>query len=130
MKTNRAPLMAKLAAGPMCHQTDYSSGISANGLKGAAVMEKELEAMILLARKKSGEAISLLEEAVRDEDAMALDFGPPNPVKPAHELLAETLMAQGKYAEARTHFELALTRAPGRAISLKGLAEARARASR
>lgn len=127
MKTRRAPQMARLAAGPVCHQTDYSSGISANGLKGAAVMEKELEGMILLARKQPAEATALMEEAAREEDAMALDFGPPNPVKPAHELLAETLMAQGKFAEARAQFEMALTRAPGRASSLKGLAEAEAR---
>lgn len=85
---------------------------------------QELEAMILLAKKKAGEAVALLEEAARGEDDMALDFGLSNPVKPAHELLAETLLSKGRYAEAKAHYELALKRAPGRALSLKGLPRA------
>jgi tetratricopeptide (TPR) repeat protein len=123
MRTRRAPL-AKRAADPLCHQTDFSSGISPNGLKGAAVMEQQLEAMILRAQGKSGEAIALLEQAAHAEDEMAMDFGPPNPVKPAHELLAEALLAEGRFEEAKTHFELALKRAPGRRLSLEGLAKA------
>jgi tetratricopeptide (TPR) repeat protein len=125
MKSGRIPVEKIVAAGgAVCHQTNASAGISPNGLKGAAVMEKQLEAMILLARKKTGDAIALLEEAARGEDAMALDFGPPAPVKPAHELLGEVLLAQGNYAEALEHFELALVRAPQRALSLAGLAKA------
>jgi tetratricopeptide (TPR) repeat protein len=123
MRTRRAPL-AKRAADPLCHQTNFSAGISPNGLKGAAVMEQELEAMILLAQHKPAEAIALLEQAAFAEDEMAMDFGPPNPVKPAHELLAETLLAQGKFEDAKTHFELALKRAPGRRLSLEGLSKA------
>jgi hypothetical protein len=53
-----------------------------------------------------------------------MDFGPPNPVKPAHELLAETLLAEGRFEEAKIHFELALKRAPGRRLSLEGHAQA------
>jgi tetratricopeptide (TPR) repeat protein len=123
MRTRREPL-AKRAADPLCHQTNFSAGISPNGLKGAALMEQELEAMVLLAQHKPAEAITLLEQAALAEDEMAMDFGPPNPVKPAHELLAEVLLAEGRYADAKTHFELALKRAPGRRLALEGLAKA------
>lgn len=115
------------AAGASCHQTDFSSGISPNGLKEAAVMEKELEAMMFLARKKSKEAIALLEQAAKEEDGLAMDFGPPVPVKPAHELLAEVLMGEGRYKEAKAHFEKASEAAPGRAKALAGLRAAAAK---
>jgi tetratricopeptide (TPR) repeat protein len=125
MKTGRAPLDKVVAAGgAVCHQADSSAGISPNGLKGAAVMEKELEGLILLGRKRTADAIAVLEEAARAEDAMSLDFGPPIPVKPAHELLGEVLLAQGKSDQAQEHFRLALVRAPKRALSLAGLAKA------
>jgi tetratricopeptide (TPR) repeat protein len=123
MRTRREPL-AKRAADPLCHQTNFSAGISPNGLKGAALMEQELEAMVLLAQHKPAEAITLLEQAALAEDEMAMDFGPPSPVKPAHELLAEALLAEGRFADATTHFELALKRAPGRRLALEGLAKA------
>jgi tetratricopeptide (TPR) repeat protein len=125
MKKGRAPVEKTLAAGPVCHQTDFSAGISPNGLKGAAVMEKQLEGLILLARRKTAAGIALLEQAAAQEDAMAMDFGPPNPVKPAHELLGEALIEQGKLEQAAKHFELALQRAPGRRLSLEGLAKAK-----
>jgi tetratricopeptide (TPR) repeat protein len=125
MKTGRIPVEKIVAAGgAVCHQTNSSAGISPNGLKGAAVMEKQLEGMILLAKDKTADAIAVLEEAARGEDVMSLDFGPPIPVKPAHELLGEVLLEQGKYAEAREHFQQALVRAPKRALSLAGLAKA------
>ena len=53
---------------------------------------------------------------------MPYEFGPPVPVKPAHELLGETLLALGRPDLARVQFELALLRAPRRALSLLGLA--------
>lgn len=56
---------------------------------------------------------------------MSLEFGPPNLVKPARELAGEILLKFGKASEAKEQFEAALARAPGRALSLKGLAEAR-----
>jgi tetratricopeptide (TPR) repeat protein len=125
MKSGRIPVEKLVAAGgAACHQTNASAGISPNGLKGAAVMEKQLEGLILLAKNKTADALALLEEAARGEDSMALDFGPPVPIKPAHELLAEVLLEQGKFAAAREHFQLALVRAPKRALSIAGLAKA------
>ena len=55
---------------------------------------------------------------------MSFDFGPPAVVKPAHELAGELLFALGKPAEARAEFERSLALAPGRALSVLGLARA------
>ena len=58
------------------------------------------------------------------EDALTFEFGPPIPVKPAHELYAEFLLASGRPKEAREQFEKALARAPRRALAMQGLAKA------
>jgi len=89
--------------------------------RALSVMEAELRAVLgsdaAVVRRE-------LEAAAAAEDAMGFDFGPPTVVKPAHELLGEWLLAAGEPAAARTHFEAALRRAPGRARALLGLARA------
>ena len=66
----------------------------------------------------------LLQQAANAEDVMPYEFGPPFPVKPARELLGEALLAAGRHAEAAEAFRAALKRAPGRRLSLRGLADA------
>ena len=53
-----------------------------------------------------------------------MEFGPPDVVKPSHELLGEVLLQSGKAAEAQREFTRALEMAPGRARSLLGLGRA------
>jgi len=89
------------------------------------IMEKELQAAIWNAQGKKEDALQLLKEATAVEDSMTFEFGPPLPVKPSHELYAEFLMEAGKYKEAQDEFNKALARAPGRTLSLRGLAETR-----
>ena len=62
------------------------------------------------------------------EDELSLGYGPPYPVKPAHELFGEMLLELDRPEEAREEFERALDRAPRRALSLLGLARSAARA--
>lgn len=88
------------------------------------VMEKELHAAILNAQGKKEDALQLLKEATAVEDSMTFEFGPPLPVKPSHEMLAEFLLDAGKYKEAQDEFNKALARAPRRSQSLVGLAKA------
>jgi tetratricopeptide (TPR) repeat protein len=94
----------------------------------AAVLQKELEAKIALARGDGEAAVRLALEAAALEDAMTFDFGPPDVVKPSHELAGEIYLALGRPAEAQKEFEKSLAHAPGRAQSLLGLARAAAKA--
>jgi tetratricopeptide (TPR) repeat protein len=92
--------------------------------QAARIMENELAAMLLMADGKSREAIDLMKTAIALEDRMPYEFGPPIPPKPAHELLGEMLLSLNQPQLARVQFELALQRAPQRALSLLGLARA------
>ena len=94
-----------------------------------------LEGLFLADQGQVEDGIELLREATLLEDQMPLEFGPPNPVKPAHELLGEWLILRSKAGqtpsgrlelatEAQAEFEKALARAPMRLRSLLGLREA------
>ena len=93
----------------------------------ARIMEKEVSALVLLARGKKDEALATLREAVELEDRMPPPSGPPDPVKPSHELYGEVLLDLGQVEEAKRQFEKALLRMPNRAASLLGAARAAAR---
>jgi len=62
----------------------------------------------------------LLTDAVSREDALPIAFGPPTIDKPAHELLGEFLLRQGKKNQALVEFERARARTPGRRLSEQG----------
>jgi tetratricopeptide (TPR) repeat protein len=84
----------------------------------------QTRALLLLRGGHKDEALALLRRAAAEEDALPFMFGPPEAVKPSHELLGETLLSMGRAAEARHEFELALARTPGRSLALLGLARA------
>lgn len=92
------------------------------------VLRKELEALFQLQKGDKERAVRLAQEAAANEDEMSFEFGPPDVVKPAHELAGEVLLLLGRAAEAKSEFELSLSRAPGRTRSLLGLARASAKA--
>jgi tetratricopeptide (TPR) repeat protein len=97
---------------------------SPNSGKLGQIMIQQLDAGILFAEGKSTEAFNLLQQTTAEEDAIVFEFGPPIPTKPAHELYAELLLKAGRPKEAQKEFEQALQRAPGRALSVRGLAKA------
>jgi tetratricopeptide (TPR) repeat protein len=94
--------------------------------KIAEIMEQQLEAELLLADGKKEQGLQLLAKTTAEEDALSFDFGPPVPIKPAHELYGEELLTAGRAKEARDEFQRALARAPNRAQSMRGLAKAAA----
>jgi tetratricopeptide (TPR) repeat protein len=63
-------------------------------------------------------------EAVDLESQLPIAFGPPAIDKPAHELLGEFLLRQGRKDEARAELEKALARTPGRRLAVQGLERA------
>ena len=98
------------------------STVSLSSIRGAEVMAKELQALINLAEEMEVKAVETMRAAVNEEDALALAYGPPYPVKPAHELFGEILLELGRPEEAQEQFKRALDRAPKRRLSLLGLA--------
>jgi tetratricopeptide (TPR) repeat protein len=97
----------------------YSSNTAVPG-----ILDRMLRAMFSLDEGNRTAALALLREATQAEDRIPLEFGPPDVVKPSHELLGEVLLGLGEAAEARREFTRALALAPGRARSLLGLGRA------
>jgi len=83
----------------------------------ASVMAKELEAMI---ERNTAKSLAILQDAVALEDKLGPPSGPPDTIKPAHELYGELLARSGRIAEAHEQFRQALLRTPNRLLAMKG----------
>jgi hypothetical protein len=88
------------------------------------IMELEVSALASANTGKFGEAVELLRRATRLEEALRPPSGPPDMIKPSHELFGEVLLRAGRSAEAAAQFKTALLRQPNRPRSLLGLARA------
>lgn len=89
------------------------------------VMLQEADALVLAAGGKRDEAIAMLQTAAAKELALPIEFGRPAVPKPAQELLADQLLAAARPADAAAAYRLALTRTPGRAVTLDGLSRSK-----
>jgi tetratricopeptide (TPR) repeat protein len=89
-----------------------------------AILANELEGAVLVAEGKAEQALPVLRHAAALEDSLPVEFGPPDVVKPTHELLGETLLGLGRPREAQREFQRALALAPRRALALLGLVRA------
>lgn len=81
------------------------------------VMQWTLRAMIERKRGDLIKAIDHAQRAVALEDAAPAPFGPPDVLKPSHELLGELLAAAGRCDEAKEAFRKSLLRTPNRRLS-------------
>jgi hypothetical protein len=90
----------------------------------AQVLAGQVAALELMTAGKRDAGLAKLRETVALETATPFEFGPPSVPKPTAELLGDILLAAGNPAEAATAYEVALTRAPGRTASLRGLLRA------
>ena len=88
------------------------------------VLRLELEAVLRHRAGESEQALALLGQATAIEDRLPAEYGPPDIVKPSHELLGEMLLADGDAPAAQREFERALALAPKRARALLGLGRA------
>ena len=114
---------AEWAASSEDHEDGHGGSGGAEG-SAAEVRAKEVAGLLALADGRPEEALAILEEAVALEDALGPPSGPPEAVKPAHELLGEVLLGLDRPREAREAFEESLRRTPRRARSLLGAARA------
>jgi tetratricopeptide (TPR) repeat protein len=90
----------------------------------AGVIVDQADAMELIAEGKKTEGIALLRTTAESETGKPLEFGPPLVEKPTFELLGDSLISIGKPAEAESVYRSALSRTPGRRLSLLGLLSA------
>ena len=88
--------------------------------------ELEVAALNASMKKDHAKAIELMKKATAIEEQSSPPYGPPNLIKPSHELFGEILLRAGKPAEAAEQFKTALLRQPNRARSLLGSARAAA----
>jgi hypothetical protein len=92
------------------------------------ILQLELEAMLTYDAGHMDEALMAARKATLLEDGLPLEFGPPDIVKPSHELMGEMLLALNRPTEASREFQAALLLAPKRSQSLLGLSMAAAQA--
>jgi tetratricopeptide (TPR) repeat protein len=89
------------------------------------ILAAELDAEILAARgSRELFLFKMLSRVAEEGDRLPYGFGPPDPVKPIHELWGELLLRFSRSEEARDQFRSALERAPKRNLSLSGLRRA------
>jgi hypothetical protein len=88
------------------------------------IQAREARAWVANAQGRQGEALSLMRDAAREEDAMEKLPVTPGPIVPAREQLGELLMEMNRPKEALTEFETALTAAPLRRGALLGASRA------
>ncbi len=92
--------------------------------KPLRIMSNEVAGLLEIARGNTDAGLALLSEAVDIAESGRPPNGAPTPLKPAHELYGEALLAAGRHEEALSMFERSLERMPNRPLSLRGLARA------
>ena len=91
------------------------------------IMELEVAGLARANAGKFDEAVELLKRATNLEESLRPPSGPPDIIKPSHELFGDILLRAGRPAEAAAQFKTALLRQPNRPRSLLGLARAAAK---
>jgi hypothetical protein len=91
------------------------------------IMSLEVDALARANTGKFDEAVELLRRATTLEESLRPPSGPPDMIKPSHELFGDVLLRAGRPQEAAAQFKTALLRQPNRPRSLLGLARAAAK---
>ncbi|MET0397019.1 MAG: hypothetical protein ABW277_09375 [Longimicrobiaceae bacterium] len=85
-----------------------------------AIQRLGAQAWLELAEGRSGEAVALMQEAARREDATEKSAVTPGPLAPARELLGDMLMELGRPSAALAEYRATLAREPNRFQALDG----------
>ncbi|HYO99811.1 MAG TPA: tetratricopeptide repeat protein, partial [Pyrinomonadaceae bacterium] len=106
---------------------EFTQGNSYFSSEMIEIMELEVSALARASAGKFDEAVELLRRATSLEESLRPPSGPPELLKPSHELFGDVLLSAGRPAEAAAQFRTALLRQPNRPRSLLGLARAAAK---
>ena len=88
----------------------------------AGILADQISGLVALKKGNAEEGLKLLAAAAEAESRLSPPSGPPDPMKPSHELYGEALLELGRAEEAGKQFELSLLRTPNRTASLLGAA--------
>lgn len=117
----QVPIQAKDGEVAACCVVPDADNLGIQTRLAIEVMIGSLKGVKLYENGNVGPALNVLKEASEKEKSRSLRAGPPQIVKPSHELLGELLLAEGKVEEAKAAFEACLELYPGRRLSVKGL---------
>jgi tetratricopeptide (TPR) repeat protein len=92
--------------------------------KRIEIKELEIGAVLNASQGKFDEAVEMMKRATKLEEELSPPSGPPDLIKPTHELLGEILLRAERPKEAAAQFAVALSRQPNRARALLGAARA------
>lgn len=94
-----------------------------DGDKIAPVLSAEIDGILALHHGELERALEILTSAAESEASLPFEYGPPEPAKPAYELLGESLFELSRYEDADEAFRTQLKRTINRTASLKGLVQ-------
>jgi len=101
-----------------------TNALSDSASSALRVQVRELKGLVALKTENTTQALDHLNKAAAIEANRPLDYGPPFPPKPAHELFGEVLLSLDRPGDALRQFNKTLERYPGRALALKGKSRA------
>jgi tetratricopeptide (TPR) repeat protein len=90
------------------------------------VMQLEIRALHAAQAGEFDKAVQFMERAASVEESLPAPSGPPDLIKPSHEVFGEILLRAGRPQEAEKQFAKSLGRQPNRVRSLLGQARATA----
>lgn len=100
---------------------NYFSGPVQNGVEIAKIIYLQLQAKNYLRHGKIQDAIKLLRKALLSEELLTIGYGPPVPIQPSRELLAEILFENHQYQDSYLESFNQLKSTPNRTISKEAL---------
>lgn len=115
-----------MASTAMCSGNYDRKRPTMNHVKRTKVMQLQLKAQLAMMQDEQTKAESLMKEAMKTEEATTYLYGPPEIVKPSHEMYADWLVEKDRHKEAKTFYTKVLERAPQRYIPTQALEKIKA----
>ena len=120
-RNNEAEGEALIGNSKMCSGSYGRGRPTTTHVDRTKVVILELKSQLALLNNDGKEAERLMKEAIKIEEKTDYNYGPPEIVKPSHEMYAEWLKENDRVEEAKDYYEKVLERAPKRLIAMKGL---------
>lgn len=124
-RTSEAENEALIGNSQMCSGSYGRGRPTTTHVERTKVVVLELKAQLALLSNDETEAERLMKEAIKIEEKTAYMYGPPEIVKPSHEMYADWLKGKNRMEESKKFYEKVLERAPKRFIAIEGVKAAK-----